>query len=509
MNLSQFFDHWQIAENPFRGEEARHDDVFRRMGEGGSTHTEFEKILGDMRRPASAIVFGEKGSGKTAIRLQIEQRSRAHNERHPNERVLLLPYDDLNAVLDRFHERVGGETAADSIGQLKLVDHMDALLGLAVPRLVSGLLGEHPDEAIPVSAEAKRGLRRLDRDVRADALLLQAVYDRPGAAGERTSRLRRALGLSLGAAERGWRAWLAVGWLPAAVLLVWAAWGWYFGEMGLFRSAFIGGAGGVVALAWLAAVGRRLWRRRFSLGRMARRLRRHLRTSSRDEESYLTALSELPKDVLAADSLPTSASDEPRYEMLDRLRRVLRAAGYAGIVIVVDRVDEPTLISGDADLMRTVIWPMLNNKFLQQEGIGVKMLLPMELRHLLYRESSAFFQGARLDKQHLVERLSWSGAMLFDLCEARLRACRREGAGEISLMDLFDQDVTRQDVVDALDQMHQPRDAFKLMYHCLAEHCSNVTAEEGSWRVPRLVLELVRKQETDRLQQLYRGIRPA
>ena len=27
MNISQFFEHWAIAENPFRGEEARHDEV--------------------------------------------------------------------------------------------------------------------------------------------------------------------------------------------------------------------------------------------------------------------------------------------------------------------------------------------------------------------------------------------------------------------------------------------------------------------------------------------------
>jgi hypothetical protein len=43
----------------------------------------------------------------------------------------------------------------------------------------------------------------------------------------------------------------------------------------------------------------------------------------------------------------------------------------------------------------------------------------------------------------------------------------------------------------------------------MAEHCSNVTAEQAQWKIPRLVLETVRKQESDRVQQLYRGIRPA
>ena len=69
--------------------------------------------------------------------------------------------------------------------------------------------------------------------------------------------------------------------------------------------------------------------------------------------------------------------------------------------------------------------------------------------------------------------------------------------------------MTRQDIVDALDQMHQPRDAFKFLYQCIQEHCSNVTQEQAAWVIPRLVLETVRKQQSDRVQQFYRGVRPA
>ena len=44
MNLSRLFEHWKITENPFRGEEARHDEVFSRLAIGapiismGPTH---------------------------------------------------------------------------------------------------------------------------------------------------------------------------------------------------------------------------------------------------------------------------------------------------------------------------------------------------------------------------------------------------------------------------------------------------------------------------------------
>jgi hypothetical protein len=195
--------------------------------------------------------------------------------------------------------------------------------------------------------------------------------------------------------------------------------------------------------------------------------------------------------------------------MFDRLQRVSHALGYAGIIVVLDRIDEPTLISGDPDRMRAVIWPIMNNKFLQQEGVGFKMLLPIELRHELFRESNAFFQEARLDKQNLIERLLWTGATLYDLCNARLNACRKEDEEPMTLTDLFDDDVTRQDVVDALEQMHQPRDAFKLLYQCIQEHCSNVTQEQESWRIPRLILESVRRQQSERVQMFYRGVRPA
>jgi hypothetical protein len=137
--------------------------------------------------------------------------------------------------------------------------------------------------------------------------------------------------------------------------------------------------------------------------------------------------------------------------MMDRLKGVLRAIGYAGLVVVVDRVDEPTLVCGDPERMKALIWPMLSNKFLQQEGVGIKLLLPMELRHAVFRESSAFFQGARLDKQSLVEHLSWTGTMLYDLCEGRLRSCLRPGAKSIRLLDLFTEDVTQEELAGALE----------------------------------------------------------
>jgi hypothetical protein len=515
MNVSQFFDHWSIVENPFRGEEARHDEVLSRLnradaGRSGSMHSDFEKILGELARPSTSIVFGEKGSGKTAIRLQIEERVRAFNAKNPDAKLFLISYDDLNQPVAELHERFGsGKDELASFKKFRLVDHMDAILAIAVDRVVAAIFGEGQDRpAADLGEEPAKAARRMASPLRHDLLILQAVYDPADTDGSRSSRLRRLLRLPPERREVVWRLLTVAGWVPAAAVLF--AW--------LFPLATDGGflrdAAGVVFLLLLAVylglLGKRLLWDRLALGRLAARVHHEMRTTQRAPEAIAASLASIDLATRSHAVLPLSENaDEPRYAMLERLRRALARFGYSGIIVLVDRVDEPTLVNGDADKMREMIWPLLNNKFLQQERFGVKLLLPIELRHALYKESAVFFQEARLDKQGFVERLTWTGPMLYDLCTARLNACRAEGAEPLSLIDLFAEDVSRQDVVDALDQMHQPRDAFKFLYRCFNEHCSNVTAEEGSWRVPRLVLENVRRAESDRVQQLYRGITPA
>lgn len=264
----------------------------------------------------------------------------------------------------------------------------------------------------------------------------------------------------------------------------------------------------MLLLGWVALMLKALVLDRLVVARIAGKVSRQLRMVPRTVRARLGSIRRLPASVLGSGELPVTDSDEQRYEMMARLRTIVSEFGFGPMVVVIDRVDEPTLVNGDTDRMRAIIWPMLNNKFLQLEGVGVKMLLPIELRHALFKESSAFFQEARLDKQNLIERLSWTGAMLYDLCNARLSACKRAGDGSITLLDMFAEDVSRQDVVEALGAMQQPRDAFKFVYRCLSEHCASVTSDDAQWRVPRHVLERVRKEESDRVMGLQRGIRP-
>lgn len=536
MNLSQFFEHWAIVENPFRGEEARTDTIFARMGIAGgggaaggggtmggedsspgrvrlvrpatpATHAEFEKILGEPDRPSTSIVFGEKGSGKTAIRLQIADRIARHNEDNPERRVLLIPYDDLNTHLDHYARVTGADKKKDDpFGGMRLVDHLDAIVSIGTGRIVNAMLTGSDRPPPAMIEDAGRRARKLPLSVRRELLLLQALYDTGDTTGARTAALKRILRLS----GTGPKALIAtgvwVGWVPAVALFVW---GQFFSGLGeATRTGLLIGAG-VLLAAWLGLLLKVTLIDRMVDRHVAQRVAKQLRMVPRTAGALTASLGKLDRSIAPTDALPVSGSEEVRYALLARLQRVAGAFGFPTVLVLMDRVDEPTLVRGDPQRMRSIVWPMLSHKFLQHDGLAIKMLLPIELRHALFKESSAFFQEARLDKQNLVERLSWTGAMLYDLCNARLATCRPVSAETISLADLFAEDVERQDLVDALDHMQQPRDAFKFLYRCITEHCASVTGEEGAWRIPRHVLETVRKAETERVMGLQRGIRPA
>jgi hypothetical protein len=544
MNLQQFLDHWKIVENPFRGEEARQDPVFLRIeaaSQAGThgvaaaadlptvvpagviSHSDFEKIAGDFARPSTAIVFGEKGSGKTAIRLQLADRVAAFNAANPTARTLWIGYDDLNPVLGRFVERAKPEKKAnltDTLGKLRLVDHMDAVLALATPVLVDAMLRETsvrtgtPPVTITLPEEPKKIVKKMDGQTRRDLLALQVAYDRPDAAvgaEVRTRKLRRMLRIVPPIGSMVWSFLALAGWVPAAA---YAYLQWKAGKLSLDPAFWthadnpLWPVAGLLFLYLVILLKRSVYDR-LKYITLGHRIRKQVRVSVRTDSSYGRSLRVIPQALVDAAVLPMTGSDEVRYAMLERLRRVLRHAGYESAVVVIDRVDEPTLVAGDPDRMKAVIWPMLHNKFLQLPGLGVKMLLPIELRHALFRESAAFFQEARLDKQNLVERLGWTGSMLYDMCNQRLQACRAPGSQPLALLDLFAEDVTKQDVIEALDQMHQPRDAFKLLYQCFVDHCASVTSDQAQWRIPRVMLETVKKTQVERVKQLHRGIRPA
>ena len=101
MKLHDLLAHHGIAANPFADEDAQTDPVFQGRCRASTFHPQWDKIYGDPSSPATSIVFGEKGAGKTALRLQIAGQIDEHNAKHPDGRVLDTEYDDVNPFLDR------------------------------------------------------------------------------------------------------------------------------------------------------------------------------------------------------------------------------------------------------------------------------------------------------------------------------------------------------------------------------------------------------------------------
>ena len=83
-----------------------------------------------------------------------------------------------------------------------------------------------------------------------------------------------------------------------------------------------------------------------------------------------------------------------------------------------------------------------------------------------------------------------------------------EGAAHQGLMALFDEDVTRDMIVDALDTMQQPRDAFKFLYAVIQEHCRVVPDDQAVYRIPRLTVDVVRRTQSQRVSDFQRGLGP-
>ena len=480
MKLQQFLGHHSITSNPFADEDAQTDPVFKSHCIDHSYHPAWDKIFGNPMEPATAIVFGEKGAGKTALRLQVARHLEEYNRAHPNARVFVVEYDDFNPFLDRFHDRVSVRQRRRHAGldAWKLWDHMDSLLSLAVTQLVDRVLGERGGRRAKTGeAEAPLAVESLSRPEARDLLLLTACYDRSPAVGmkQRWHQVRRKLGIYRW--PIGWDLVLGVAAVAAVVGVV----------VGLKRWEWL-------ARPWpyaLAAAGWMWWLWNFAQGSWtAWRIRRQVRVLNHEISSTRAVLGRFGRRDLSGQPLPVHARTDDRYELLDKLQGVLSAVGYTGMIALVDRVDEPHLVNGSAEQMRALMWPMLDNKFLKQAGLGLKLLLPVELLEYANREDRDFYQRARLDKQNMVPSLDWSGEALFDVANERIEACAADGAAP-KLRDLMDEEISDRRLIEALASLRVPRHMFKFLYRLFVAHCNAHTDAEPVWRVSSPTFESV------------------
>jgi hypothetical protein len=250
---------------------------------------------------------------------------------------------------------------------------------------------------------------------------------------------------------RGWTYWP---WLVGLVLAGWVYWGWRLARAEWFAQA----------------------------------IRKGLRVLSRDPSALRWELLWFKPTELAGQPLPTASRTgaEERYELLRKFQAVLGRLGYHGIVVLIDRVDEPQLIGGDPRLMRALIWPLLDHKFLRHPGLGVKLLLPIELAYYLEKEDKEFYDKARPDKLNMIKPLRWTGPSLYDLASDRLHACAinpsENGTGP-RLRQFVDEEVSDDSLKDALGHLRTPRQLFKFLHRLVEDHCHRHTEDAPRWTI--------------------------
>ena len=142
MKIDQFLKHYGITGNPFSEEDAQTDTVFKRGCLWKIHHPAWDKFFGSPADPSTAVVFGEKGSGKTALRLQAAAELDAYNEKPtPASACSSSSTTTSTPILDHFRAAVTrqGHATPPALTRWRLQDHMDAILALGVTRLVDQL----------------------------------------------------------------------------------------------------------------------------------------------------------------------------------------------------------------------------------------------------------------------------------------------------------------------------------------------------------------------------------
>lgn len=481
MNIRQFLEHYGLAENPFADEEASTDPIFKGYGIDHAFHPDWDKIYGTPAEPTTSVVFGEKGSGKTALRLQMVRKLTEYNGNHPDARVFVIPYDDFNPFIDRFREKqpFWRKNIQRALEQWKVWDHIDAILSLGVTQLLDRVLkvesASHP--AAPGVEDLK--LEKLSPSQVRDLLMLAMYYDQ--SSGEdrfvRWERLRKDMKYHNLFAHLPLAG--AVGWTVVAVLmpfLLYSAgatesWLGFFISWKYWLVILLG------FLAYGGYVGLRYWQ--------ARRIRRGLRTLVQHQGELCKTLRSFPRRAMFNQPMPYVEHSEDRYELLTKFQSILKTLGFPGILVIVDRADEPYQVNGAPERMKALLWPMLDNKLLKHPGVGFKLLLPGELYDFVRREDDDFRLRARLDKQNLVQSFDWTGQALYDLANTRISGSMPPGDGAKTprLEDFFEDTINENYLVHAFQALKVPRRLFKFLYQVMGSHTKMYTDTAPNWKI--------------------------
>lgn len=493
--------HWGLSAEPFVHEDADKDPILSRI-DAAAAHSSFDRIYGNPETPGPGIVFGEKGSGKSGLRLALQRRIAEHNQTHPDSRVFVADYTSFDYFLDQYRQAaklppVPNKSVPKILDRFGIADHLDSILSVGVTALADELI-----------EDGKAG-KKLDRKFKIDLLTLASLYydSKRRARDEALHKLHGALRFFN--ARKGMRRILDVLVILLGVVLVLVP---HAGAFGIEHGRDLGsptlwhGAG----IAVLAALGIYTLVRRFSVHRLATSASRSIRVLPREPKLVAGFLDTLPASVRRGIAVPVDADEATRYHLLQRFLGVLEPLGYSCAYILMDRVDESTVLAGKEEWIRPFVEKILDHRLLQHPGLGCKFFLPIELAKVYMGASPEELKRMRLDKANTIQELRWTGQELYEIANQRLRAARDGERASVDLREYFEPGLDPEDVKETLHELGTPRHAFGFLSALFSEYCRNLPdeleSESPDWRVTRSHFDVVRSAWADRARVLRRAM---
>lgn len=487
MFTQKWRDHWGLQDDPFNCEDADKDIILSSL-DSSVVHWSFDRMYGNPRMAAPAIAFGEKGSGKSALRLVIRRRLDRFNLDNPAEKVFLIEYIDFNPFLSQFRRTIGAraddrQAAQDVVKRWKIGDHLDAILSLGVTQLIDSILENH-------SAP-----KEMTRKQKMYLMLLTSLYYN----SERkttTEALHRVKRLVRFFSWRPLCKWLFVILLSLAGIAV-SLIPWYTGMESIFNKVFYGLGGTALLAAW----GWWLWDS-LSSRTQAAWATRGVKILPRNSSILSSLLSKVSGKERKEFVLPNGMDEASRYLLLERFMDLLEAYGYQGVYVLMDRVDEPSLLSVSEGLMRQFVEKLLDIKLLQYPRLGLKLFLPIEMDSIHRNATAEQLKHMRLDKSNLIPELKWSGQELYEIANQRMNVCKKSDAPAIALSEMFEEGFDFVYLKDTLSTLGTPRYAFGFLASLMSEYVKDLPNDlpEGDrrWKISRSHFDVVRAMWIDR-----------
>lgn len=488
MFTQKWKDHWGLIDDPFACEDADKDMLLSEI-ETSAVHSSFDRMFGNPAMPSPAIVFGEKGSGKSALRLIMRRRIQEYNEQNPDHKIFNVEYIEFNNFIEYFRRSIRAskddrQAAHAVVENWTIADHLDAMLSLGVTKFIDTLL------------ESKSQARNLSKKQKVDLYLLTALYYH--SEKQNTIDALNSLKKHIGYFQTGpnWRAFFA-GLLTLVGLGLGAS--SFIPQLGLenFTKITMGGGLVIIAAAWSWIA----WRE-WSFQDMASAAASNIRLFPRNVTNIANIIKRLNRKERKEFVIPMNSDESSRFQILKRFMGLLKDFGYKGMYFLVDRIDEPSLLSNNNTDMREFIEKMLDIKLLQYEDLGLKLFLPIEMDEIHRNASPERLKKMRLDKSNLIPELKWNGMELYEIANQRLQASKSEEAVEAQLRDMFEENFDFDHLLETLSELGTPRHAFSFLSSVFSEYIrtlpNDLPDNDAKWRVPRNHFDVVKAQWIDK-----------